>query len=482
MLKRLLLSTVVGLFPVSLSAQASCAANLDSLFVRIEANYAGLKVEYTSPQQQAGYQRLKAKFRQDAAKTTDTDCFGLLSRATSAFDDPHLFILQVERLDSAETRRRMAAVQQLQVNETSIRAELSRSRRKLDPIEGIWYDRALRVAVIPEPGKGKNHFVAVVLTSDSVTWKAGDVRARLVRDQYGSYDVTLAMRDHATRQLHGTLHRRVLLRLSPGIWGKEFPIAPGDSGALDPVDAHRATWRSRGETAILAIPSHDPTHASALQAIGEQHGQELASLKYLIVDLRGNEGGSSWVTNELLPFIRSEPARPSHYDIDNSVMLSSPAQIAYARRAFGPDTSAFVRSLVSRLEAAPGTLVPLRDPAAPAEPQAARLLAGQLQRIAVLIDEGTVSASEVLVLEALRSTRAVVIGEPTAGALDYQSVNVVRLSPAEQRWMLGYPTIARSAHLEATSCMRVNGIGPDVYLRWSKQKDEMGKVMGILKK
>ena len=39
-------------------------------------------------------------------------------------------------------------------------------------------------------------------------------------------------------------------------------------------------------------------------------------------------------------------------------MLSSDDQIAYARRAFGSDTTAFVRGLVERLRAGPGELVP----------------------------------------------------------------------------------------------------------------------------
>ena len=66
-------------------------------------------------------------------------------------------------------------------------------------------------------------------------------------------------------------------------------------------------------------------------------------------------------------------------------------------------------------------------------------------RVAVLVDGGTVSAAEVLVLHALRSTRAVVIGEPTAGALDYQSVQILSLGTGDTRWGLGIaPQIAVS--------------------------------------
>jgi hypothetical protein len=56
-----------------------------------------------------------------------------------------------------------------------------------------------------------------------------------------------------------------------------------------------------------------------------------------------------------------------------------------------------------------------------------------------------------------------VFGEPTAGALDYQSVNVVQLLPNERRWFLGYPTITASAALPRGG-MRGKGIAPDVRL------------------
>lgn len=472
-----LVAAVVVLLPASvLSAQVDCRANVDSLFLRIEQNYPGV---HLGRPDRGMITRLKTSAVKDAMSTAPDRCFPVLERVTAAFNDPHLFILQGERLDSLETQRRMATVQHVMVDEAALRARLSTGRH--DPIEGIWYDHKLRLAVVPEPGT-RGRYLAVVLTSDTATWNPGDVRAVITQKPDRSYRVDLAMRDHASRQLNGAIYRRMLLRLSPGMWGREFPVLPADSGSLDPVDAHRATWQLRGETGIVRIPSHDPTYVSALQTIGEQHMAEISQLKYLIIDLRGNEGGSSWVTTPILPLIRSAPPRPTRYVADSAVMLSTPAQIAYARRAFGPDTSAFVRSLVSRMEAAPGQFVPLRDPSRPKEVEPAGEISPRPLRVAVLVDRGTVSASEVLVLEALRSTRAVVIGEPTAGALDYQSVNVIRLSKDENRWFLGYPTIVRHPDIPAAERMQGIGIKPDIVVRWSEVGDAYGKAEEILSK
>jgi len=86
----------------------------------------------------------------------------------------------------------------------------------------------------------------------------------------------------------------------------------------------------------------------------------------------------------------------------------------------------------------------LNDPAATPSPPDARdwVVATGPRVVGVLIDRGTVSASEVFVLYALRSPRATVFGERTAGAMDYQSTAIVPLSPRERRWFLGIGTVA----------------------------------------
>jgi C-terminal processing protease CtpA/Prc len=99
--------------------------------------------------------------------------------------------------------------------------------------------------------------------------------------------------------------------------------------------------------------------------------------------------------------------------------------------------------------------------------------------VGVLTDGGTVSASEVLVLRALSSERATVFGEPTSGALDYQSIQIVRFAPGQTRWYLGYPTIAASADLPAHG-MRGHGIQPQVRLRLASLKDPVGTVLAAL--
>ncbi len=435
-----------------------CPALLTAFATRIATNYAGVRLELHGARRNA-HDAMQEALLREAAGARDDACFSVLDRYVRWFADPHLFVFQSTRLDTAETTRRAQAQRVTTITEASARAYYSARGTALDPIEGIWYDgEGLRVAVVPDSSaRDAGRFTVVVLTSDTTAWRVGAERGRAQRTADGAYALTLATRNFAERRHEGTLHKEVILRLSPGVWAKEFPAPPPD-GLVDATDPRRPTLVTRGSTVIVSMVSHDPRYTRVLDSLVRANDDALRAAERLLIDLRGNEGGSSTASNRLLPFLRSRDERSHAYTSGPAVMLSSPDQIAYARTAFGSDTTAFVRDLVQRLTAAPGEFVEL--PAPPRRPFVDTTTPGA-RRVAILVDAGTVSAAEVLVLAGLRSTRVQVFGEPTAGALDYQSVSIVRVLPDESRWLLGYPTITASARLPEGG-MRGRGITPDV--------------------
>jgi peptidase S41-like protein len=468
-----ILALALGLAPRD--STLSCATTLALLERKMQLDYAGYTIELRGDRL-TRFAAMKRALQERADRTQGDECYFVLRDFVEWFDDPHLFVYQSTRLDTAETTRRAAAVERRNVTEASARDYYRRRGPRLDPIEGIWYDRGMRVAIVPDSALGPGRFVAVTLTSDTSTWSPGAVRARFTRRDNAGYDADVSEPNHALAHRRVAIYRRVLMRFSPGIWGKEFPVPASDSGTLDPVDPHRPVVYRKNGTLVFAIPSHNG-FKPALDSLVAQHRAELSSADRLIIDLRGNEGGGSFMTNALEPFVSLKEELPNPFPTNRPLMLSSDDQIAYARRAFGADTTAFVRGLVDRLRASPGELVPLNDPADTLPKPDARdwVVSSGPRRVGVLVDRGTVSASEVFVLYALRSPRATVFGEPTAGALDYQSANIVSISPHERRWLLGYGTITRGPGLPAGG-MRGKGIPPQVPLDLRRIEDPVGYV------
>jgi Peptidase family S41 len=464
-----------SLFAGAQDSTLSCSTTLALLERKMHLDYAGYTLELRADRL-TRFATMKRTLQERADRTRGDDCYFVLRDFVEWFDDPHLFVYQSTRLDTAETTRRAAMVARRNVTEATARDYYQRRGARLDPIEGIWYDRGMRVAIVPDSALGPGRFVAVMLTSDTSIWSPGAVRARFTRRGDGGYDADVSEPNHALVHRRGDIYRHVLLRLSPGIWGKELPVAAADSATLDPVDPHRPVVYRRSGTLVFAIPSHNG-FKPALDSLVAQHRAELGSADRLIIDLRGNEGGGSFMTNALEPFVSLKEELANPFPTNHPLMLSSDDQIAYARRAFGPDTTAFVRGLVDRLRASPGELVPLNDPADTLATPNSRdwVVSSGPRRVGVLVDRGTVSASEVFVLYALRSRRATVFGEPTAGALDYQSANIVSISPRERRWLLGYGTVTRAPGLPVGG-MRGKGIPPQVPIDLGKVADPIGYV------
>jgi hypothetical protein len=459
---------------------APCSQNVDSLAHRIQLDYAGFLLEVTGARRKQ-FDDTLAALHAAAERTPDRACYSILDALITWFHDPHLFVYQNDAFVDSSGAIRPAPRHDL--DESRFREYLAAHQKQLDPIEGIWYDGGMRMVIARDTGARNNSFIAVVLESDTAGWDPGDVRARFIpRRNADGYDGQVWSKNHAYKQLTAIIHKRLMLRLSPGIWGKEFPILAADRGLVNRADAHRATLQTRGHAVVISIPSHDPAVRSALDTLLTMNDSLIRHAEHLIIDLRGNEGGSAGVTDGLLPFIVTDSERPSRYPLRGSVILSSPDQIRYVSRAFVPSTaddSAGLKRLLARMTDNPGKLVPLADSLdPPSTPRKITPVYGP-KKVAVMTDRGTVSASEVLVLDALKSTRAIVIGEPTEGALDYQSTSIVWFTPLERRWGLGYPTVTRNAELPKNG-MRGVGILPDVRVDWNKIADPIGHVDSLL--
>lgn len=464
---------------VTATAPPSCTDLLEGMRAKVEANYAGYVLEVATGRARE-YARLLTNVRRDAARVGTGDCYPVLERFIAWFDDPHLFVFQSWRIDSSETRRRFAEVPRVNVTEAAVRRSVEMRGSTADPIEGIWHDRGMRIGVIADPEGTAGRFVAVVLASDTATYEPGMVHAVFER-RGDAYTVSLRWRSLAVTRPPVSLHRSgTLLRISPAMWSKAWPIPDGEHARPDTADARRPTFELVDGVPVFAIPSHQYQYRAVLDSMIRANSEALATASRMVVDLRGNEGGGSLMSAGLLPYIVGEPEDDPNQVDGAPVMLASPDQVSYARRAFGSDTTAFVRRLVAALEASPGALVPLYDPNEPRPERPDPTPTYGPRRVAILVDGGTVSASEVLVLKARRSARAVVIGEPTAGALDYQSTSIVSIYPDERRWYLGYPTITAHAGLPKGG-MRGKGIMPERPLAWGTVTDPVEAALALLR-
>ncbi len=435
----------------------NCQVDLDSIAVKLERNYIAFHLEILGTPREADYRALVARLHQRAATTSEADCIFLLRELTDWFHDGHLFVAQWPTLSPEQASRLAEATPVIAMSEREVRASLDRRKGRLDPIEGIWYWRGFRVGIIPRAGPGEPDFVAVVLQSDSANWRPGQVRARFWKNPNGTYRTIATADDHSRRDAVATIYRHLLLAFPPVTWGRAYPLAPYEVGMLDPVDPERPTARVAGrEAVVISVPSHDPQYRPYLDSLVAAHRAEIVAHPFLIVDIRGDLGGSSQTTAALVPFLVTRDKRPAIGPVGTSMVLSSPGNIAYFEQGgWNPD------SVAQRMKAAPGQVLPLIRENTLDMPFPNDTLLPLPRRVAVLMDRGVASAGEAFLLQARKSTKVTLIGNNSAGMIDYQSVRLVGTSCPAQGNLLGFPMIAASETLPKDGLNQL-GIPPDV--------------------
>jgi C-terminal processing protease CtpA/Prc len=201
-----------------------------------------------------------------------------------------------------------------------------------------------------------------------------------------------------------------------------------------------------------------------LKALVEKYRERILNADNLIIDIRGDEGGSSWTTRPLMPFLVTKFKRAGR-PAGKPVVLSSPDNIAYFERM---KSEGWVPAhLVERMKGALGKVVAFNDSdSSNVAPQVAPddTATARPRNVAILMDGAVISAGEAFVLAVMKNEKVTLFGENTGGVIDYQSVTITGVPGCASLGIsLGYPTSAASDHL-AIGGINATGIRPDVQI------------------
>lgn len=446
-----------------------CTGAFDRTVARVEQDYVGFPLE-TRPPRDTAWRAHVAALRPRAARLDAPDCSWLLRSLVRFFRDGHLLVIDMPARDTAGVEGRRLARPTVDVTSaegrwnpanllSSLRERRSRGEEPA-PVEGIWRGPGYRVGVLRDPGDG-NRATGVLLDAESGRWRPGQVRAEFVNLD-GEWRATVWDDDFNARTSPVEFSRGALMRMAPLLWGRV------DSSATLAM-VHTADPRlpvvayPDDSSAVLSVVTLDPLYGRALSTLVDAEWERLRARPHLVIDLRGNEGGSSGQVQSLLPFLWQAPDSSSVAllpDPADALVRSSPATIAFWDRAgWAP------KGLVDRLRSVtPGALVPFDPSGRGRLPRPPVRLSRPDQRVDILVDGATVSAAEQVVLWARAMGRARIIGEPTGGSIDYQSTWLSRVACAGMGQVVSVPLIATSEGLPNAG-FNAGGIVPDRRLR-----------------
>jgi hypothetical protein len=458
-LKLLFLSCSLATF----SQQVSYSRSLDSVKTYIEKNYVGF-ADKVNAQTQKTYQQHTALSYQYAKRAkSKADYYFVIRHWLTFFKDRHLSMdPAVNTADTEIVQLDDKQVQQLY-------------HAKASSVEGIYYtsDSVYKVAVIKSK-KGLRSYAGIILNSKTSKWKAGQVKFELI--ETGTHQYTGVWYNRLHNLYLAPIQFNAQKGLSDEGWYKQgaaMKIETATTPRFNEEKRVNTFFKTLNDsTSYLRIKSFDGSYAREIDSVIKTNVKTIQSTAKLIIDLRGNGGGSDHCMSFLQPVLYTNPVQNIGVDLLTTPDNTAAWELAIDRyRDKLP--KAYLEEALKKIHLGDGKERAFVNFAADYTGTLPAVWANPA-KVAVVIDGKCASATEEFLLFARQSKKTKMVGEHSQGVLDYS--NVVRKEFSSPPFTLSYPT-TRSRRLDAGLGIDNKGIQPDIPLNLSKDNwlDELMK-------
>lgn len=452
------IALMIILFPILsisiFSQDCNCLEDFEYLVAKTEANYIGYYIKVT-PQSKPDYEKFTSTHRQKAKVSSNEECIFILREWLDYFKDYHLFIVENPKFTEAEKQQFLVNAPSLSISESEIKTYLQKNSKKLDSIEGLWFSKSEKYAIIADP-KIKKRFIAVVLETQTQNWKSGQIRTEFWQKSDGTYKTVYFMDDHSKRNVISAIYKDILFNVGIYGWGKTFPLSKNAENFLDSSDPQKPTLKIiDGKNILISIPTFDdPSYRQVLENLLKENHERILASENLLIDLRGNSGGSRF-DDLLAPYIFTGEFKVN----EPNFALASKDNLQYFKYLSRVSVGLGKRlaPVLERMETNPNKIVPYFDESFD-KPD---IIYPTPKNVAILIDRAVGSASEGFLLDAIQSKRVKLFGENTKGNIDYQQTTAIPLKCEKRGLILGYPMYTRTRNLPKGAIDYI-GIPPNV--------------------
>ncbi len=421
---------------------------LEKLIHKVETEYPGFGIKTI---EKLAYNEFKQGLFQESQKAAQQACQKLLKKYTDFFKDPHLWVGANGAPFASGTG---GVAESLNINIQDFQNQV---KATTDELEGVWSTDGYQIGI----KKGAaNEYIGFIISAESKNWKAGDIKFRLFQDKTFAY----AMIDRSKKNGHYTLYKEGILFLDEIGMALERKLPTvGISATQREEKLQELTGfyfkKRSAKTAILKLPSFEYQYLEKINTLISTNKELLESSENLIIDLRGNPGGTTDAYQQLLPYIFGKTIRNT-----GAEFLATQTYInnleTYKKSLAKNTPTEGIDKQIKMLKENLGKFVNFSGNPQPVYIEKVEVAAKSPRQIVVLADKGTGSSAEYFLFILKQSKKVKLMGKPSYGALDYGNAFLNDFGcPGYQVFMPTY----RAMRLPDYPIDNI-GIQPDIYL------------------
>jgi Peptidase family S41 len=433
----------------------NCTQKFDFFKEKIKLNYSGYRDKVTTSNQSA-FDQYTNIFQQQALNTnSDTACFRILLEWKKWFRDGHVQLSTNggARDKPEQIRAQFADTERIDLSEAAAKAYFDQPNRL--PIEGIWQNEEgnYKVAIVQKP-TAYREYAAIILKADSIYWMPGQIKFDLQKtDNPNLFSSQYFMRDHSMNKDTALLESDKLRLNKIGNW---YMVYPRVATKTKPEGIYKLSALD-SSTLLLVIPTMNESVRKQLDQLIKENKALLSRTPNLVIDCRGNGGGSDITYRKVLPLLYTNRTKTYRAQVwatkdnaDKYANLNKNKDYPWYIRAYG----GYMKRRINRNL---GEYIGRKG----ASNNRRHKTQKYPQRVAVLIDGRCGSSCESFVEEARQSKKVTLIGVNTAGVSDYGNLHSITFPCGNL--IMSYPT-TRSSAVEVGKGIDNVGFPPDVRL------------------
>jgi C-terminal processing protease CtpA/Prc len=332
-------------------------------------------------------------------------------------------------------------------------------KKKTEGIEGIYTntDSTYTIAIVQRKNNYRD-YAGVIVWSATDMWKPGQVKLELRSAGINKYTTIMYYRDHSARAHTFTYDGKCL--------GDEW-IRDNQRKAYAaslPKSENTNAKQINDHTLYLRIPSFGADVAREVDSVMKASESLLRTLPNLVIDLRGNGGGSDFSYNPITPWLYTNPIIRVGSEVKSTKdNISAWRKMVLDDPNIPEEVKEETRPLVEEMERNIGRNVSSGED----DTTIMDKVEPNPKKVVVLIDGGCASSAEQFLLMAKQSKKVTIMGQHTAGILDYGNMRLSATSPCNDITLF-YAT-TRSRRIDKGEGIDNKGIQPNVVL--AKDKD-----------